>query len=158
MTNIYNRHLLLCVPWEYVDQLLHEATQWLGQNANLQGLNQPLVTSIRARLVLRRSLLNAVGFELVGTVAQHRQRWKLVSDGTQPLIETHENGQTVQEAFSGKLQRHLTSTTPPRPVINLCFAKAMDYFGQLTRQAQEVCGILECSHPSVALVSVLILK
>ena len=158
MTNIYNRHLLLCVPWEHVDHLLQEATQWLEQNASSQGLNHILMTSIRGRLVLRRSLLNAVGFELVGTVAQHRQRWKLVADGIQPVVETHENGQAIEYAFSGKLQRHLTSTTPPRPVINLYFAKAMDYFGQLTRQAQEVCGILDCNQPSVALVSIPIMQ
>ena len=154
MTNIYNRHLLLCVPWEHVDHLLQEATQWLERNGGSQGLNHPSMTSIRERLVLRRSLLNAIGFELVGTVAQHRQRWKLVADGIQPVNETYENGRTVEDAFSGKLQRHLISTTPPRPVINLSFATAMDYFGQLTRQAQEICGILDCSQPSVALVSV----
>ena len=153
MTNVYNRNLLSFVPWERISQLLEDAISWLADNAGPQGLNQPLISSIHLRLILRRDMLHAVGSDICGLPSEHRSRWQSVSKSLALVSATQDQGVYVKDAFSGKIQRQLASTTPPRPIINLSFAEAREYLTRLCKHAEEIYGIIDCARPSNALVS-----
>ena len=153
MTNLYNRNLLSSVPQDTVVQLLKEAISWLEGNFSLLGLNDTLKGSISARLNLRLNMLHAVGSDLSCQMPEHHLRWESVSKCVELVSSTHDQAIRVEHAFSGKIQRQLASTTPPRPIINLTFPEAKEYFLRLCKHGKEVYGILNCTQPSVALVS-----
>lgn len=53
------------------------------------------------------------------------------------LKTTHQLGQTVPGAFSTKMQRRLASTVPPRPIVELEFADALDKLQHVINDCEE---------------------
>lgn len=152
MTNLYNRNLLSFAPWEIVVELLDEAISWIEEDLTLRGLDPSPYAAICARLLLRRNILIAVGLDLSNNTTEQRLRWQTVSKDVASISSTHNQGKSVEQAFSGKIQRQLASTTPPRPVINLPFSEAREYLTRLCKHGEEVYGILDSVQPAVALV------
>ena len=152
MTNLYHRPLLSDVPWENIINLLENVNTWLIDHASAEEVSPSFKVAISERLKLRINMLCAMGFGLSGPTSEHRLRWNLVLESLNAVSATHDQGVLVEAAFSERLQRQLASTTPPRPIINLSFGEAREYFAHLCRNGQEVYGILDCTRPSTALV------
>jgi hypothetical protein len=98
-------------------------------------INDALRSAIVARLDFRKDFLRALDLDL--PLDQISYSWPPVLKGLQTLKSTHELGQVVPGAFSTKMQRRLASTVPPRPIVELDFADALEKLLQLTNDCSE---------------------
>lgn len=70
-----------------------------------------------------------------------------------PMIEkSHALEIPVPEACSAKLQRKLASTTPPRPIVQLKFADALQHLKHFCRDGAEAIDVLKSADSQSLLV------
>lgn len=80
------------------------------------------------RLSFRRDLLTAF-YHCV--VDGDEPSWLAVRDLAIAIENSHDVGKAFPHAFSSKIQRKLMSTVPPRPIIELSWAKSIEQMKQL---------------------------
>ena len=94
----------------------------------------------------------ALDFEQGITDAQRPSAWELCSEILPMLHETRHLGIVVEQSFSGKIQRRLASSVPPRPIVNISFDEACTFLGWLCTYSKEAYSILRYDGPSCAMV------
>ena len=128
---------------------MEEAIYWLEAESALQ---QTLKTALLSRLRFRKAFLVALDFEQGITDAQRPSAWEHCSEILPMLLETRHLGTLVEHSFSGKIQRRLASSVPPRPIVKISFDQACTFLERLCTHSKEAYSILRYDGPSCAMV------
>lgn len=147
---MYHRPLLTNIQTTAIRDLLEEAIIWLEAALNI---HQSLKTAITSRLRFRKLFLTALDFQRGVTDAERPRAWEECSKIITEILETKDLGTAVDASFSGKIQRRLASSVPPRPVVNIGFDDACSFLGRLCTHGKETYNILQYGGPSCAMVS-----
>jgi len=148
-THTYNRDLGDKWSREVILRDLDTAMVHLeeGKVWDTTSMHEKLIPALLSRLRFRRDLVTAMD---VDTSLERVQRnWANVDDDLQTTQETFPLGKPVEEAFSMKIQRRLTSTVPPRPIIALRFDEAFNLMAKLCSDCKEAVRMLEVGTESV---------
>ena len=140
VSNLYNRNLLTNFETDQIVVLLHEAMKFTEQQTKL---DEALRRAIVARLMLRQQILRAMELELILDKDNRIQLWKKCTDLLPEIRQTQRLGTPVKEAFSVKTQRKLTSSVPPRPMVEITFEDAHEFLSNLCRDAADVYHVLD---------------
>ncbi|EZF34210.1 hypothetical protein H109_03102 [Trichophyton interdigitale MR816] len=140
-TQLYNRKLLSSVKIEEIIVVLDDAMRWLNHDA--EPIDETLRAALLDRLSFRRHILEYLSLDLVLT--QSRSTRSLASTlGRIDLIQKSLHlGKPVEDAFSGKIQRRLASTVPPRPIIKIEPQDAISYLKRFCQDAIDLQEILD---------------
>ncbi|KAL1795420.1 hypothetical protein ACET3X_005644 [Alternaria dauci] len=133
-THTYNRVLFVSVPMDVFLRELDAAMETVADPA-LVDINDALRHAIVSRLELRKYLLRALDLDLA--LDQISYSWPPVLENIDRIKTTHQLGKFVPGAFSPKMQRRLASTVPPRPIVDLSFADAIEKLTQLATDCHE---------------------
>ena len=113
---------------------------YVSQLSSVQ--DQALKDGLINRLESRRALLSAVQTD--GILDPKRVLfWDRCLTRLPALFETHNLGQPVENSFSIKIQRKLTSSAPPRPMIGISFDDAFIFFTRLCQNGKDIYRVLE---------------
>ncbi|KAL8899329.1 MAG: hypothetical protein Q9192_001623 [Flavoplaca navasiana] len=134
VSNLYNRNLLTNFESDQIEVLLREAMKFTEQQSKI---DEALRRAILARLTLRQQILRAMELELILEKDNRIQLWKNCMDLLPEIHQTQTLGTPVKEAFSVKMQRKLTSTVPPRPMVEITFDDAHEFLSNLCRDAAD---------------------
>ena len=88
-------------------------------------LDKELRCALVARLEFRRALLTTL------VTNGDAEDWQSVRDATSYLKTSHDLGTPTEAAFSSKIQRRLSSSTPPRPMLVIAWDDAMKRFDHI---------------------------
>ncbi|EZF95074.1 hypothetical protein H113_04402 [Trichophyton rubrum MR1459] len=140
-TQLYNRKLLSNVKVEEIIVVLDDAIRWLKHDA--ESIDEPLRAALLNRLSFRRHILEYLSLDLV--LAQSRSTKSLAStlDRIDLIQKSLHLGKPVEDAFSGKIQRRLASTVPPRPIIKIELQDAISYLKRFCQDATDLQEILD---------------
>lgn len=92
------------------------------------------------RLTFRIALLRAMATE--EDIEDKIQCWQEISNVSDDIKYTHKLGRPVPESFSGKIQRRLASTVPPKPMVEMSFDDAFLKLEQMVKDCQEAVKIV----------------
>ncbi|KAK7755068.1 N-alpha-acetyltransferase, non-catalitic subunit [Diatrype stigma] len=152
--NTYDRSLLAEIQEEPIFDLLQSARSDLRAIRNDVG--EDITTALDLRLELRIAFLRAI--DLMALRNANPDSLKTPWIEMQGLIgiisEQHSLGKPVPEAFSTKLQRHLASTMPPRPIVQTSFEESCRHFEQMFRDGIDITEVLKYSDPQSLLTFV----
>ncbi|KAL8995051.1 MAG: hypothetical protein Q9169_005150 [Polycauliona sp. 2 TL-2023] len=121
VSNLYNRSLLTNIETDRIQVLLYEAIRFTEQEPQV---DEALRRAIWVRLTLRQTILRAMELDLNLDKDNRVQQWKDCADLLPEIYQTQRLGTLVKEAFSVKMQRKLTSSVPPRPMVEITFNDA----------------------------------
>jgi hypothetical protein len=109
--------------------------------------------ALSRRLKFRIAFLTTVSMVHQRDIPLSRELWdKLLS--TLPGVSAFkELAKPVPDAFSGKLQRKLASTVPPRPVVTIAFETACEHLERLCQDGRALVEILNYSDSHSLMVS-----
>lgn len=107
VTHLFGRELLPEVGSNAALDLMKDALFWIRQHLGDTEMSQALMERCHFRLLLLQTLS--------GTV----QQWEAILTTLNLIKGTHGMGEAVEAAFSEKVQRHLATSTPPRPMIQV---------------------------------------
>ncbi|KAF2097503.1 Mak10-domain-containing protein [Rhizodiscina lignyota] len=143
-THTYNRDLFRRVELDNILPTLGEASDLVDQlaaNENISRQQKDLIQAISDRIFLRRTVLIAFDSILLN---KRKPEWSPVSNLVSAILDSHPLGKPVSQAFSQKIQRRLTSTVPPRPVVDLEFDEAMKLMKQLSDDCTAAYDVFQC--------------
>ena len=150
--NTYDRSLLAELQEAPIIDLIQSARSDLRALRN--DIGEDITTALDLRLELRISFLKAI--DLMALRNANPDSLKTPWIEMQGLVEhisgQHSLGKPVPEAFSTKLQRHLASTMPPRPMVQTSFEETCTHFGQMFRDGVDITEVLKYSDPQSLLV------
>ena len=129
---------------------MEEAIIWLEAALDI---HQSLKAAITSRLRFRQVFLIALDFQRGVTDAERPRAWEQCSRILIEILETQDLGTVVDASFSGKIQRRLASSVPPRPVVSISFDEAHSFLGRICAHGREAYTILQYGGPSCAMVS-----
>ena len=109
VNHLYGRDLLLGLDAATVDANLRQAIKILSQADIPDDLRQAIVSRLRSRQYYLESLLDDGG-----------NCWLLLLEEMRRVEGTHDLSKPVPQAFSEKVQRQLATSTPPRPMLQVC--------------------------------------
>ncbi|KAF2491857.1 Mak10-domain-containing protein [Lophium mytilinum] len=132
-THTYNRSLFTKVPHDFVLHELEIAEEILG--TDVDNIDETVKAAIHSRLEFRRNFLIALSPDY--SINFLDKYWPPVSALLPAIESSHELARVVPEAFSTKIQRRLTSTVPPRPIVELEFKDAFAKLKQLCEDCAE---------------------
>ena len=129
VTHTCNRQLLLDVPTGSVVEVLEMTVDQIDTNRSLSKVSSlPLVQRL-SRLVLLLELLDP---DAQNSPREHQGLIERLKTTAMACTDTASFGIPVPDAFNAAfVQRKLTSTVPPRPVIDLSYKDASDEFTKL---------------------------
>ncbi|KAL1889226.1 N-alpha-acetyltransferase, non-catalitic subunit [Ceratocystis pirilliformis] len=146
VTNTYKRSLFSHFSVESVTQELIDAHKSLSQGAC--DINPELTAALCARLHFRASFITAL------ENTQHRlypslieQAWTKALKDVEDVIATRHLGEPVPEAFSAKLQQKLSSSMPPRPIVDIGHELGFRLLKQLFEDGLKVTDVLDYKDP-----------
>ncbi|KAF1990679.1 Mak10-domain-containing protein [Aulographum hederae CBS 113979] len=146
-THTYNRPLLESHPKEQIIGLLNNAETWLESPEAKNSIREEILNALKARISFRTALLIAMSLDSDPKILV--DSWTVVTMILPSIQSSHLLRQDVPDAFSPKIQRRLTSTVPPRPVIVLEFDQALKLMGALCTDSKEAVRINEVGTQSV---------
>ncbi|EFR00787.1 hypothetical protein MGYG_03791 [Nannizzia gypsea CBS 118893] len=140
-TQLYNRKLFPNVKVEEIIDVLDNAIEWI--NHETRPIDETLRVALLNRLSFRRHILEYLSLDLV--LSQSHSTTSLSSTlGQIDLIQKSLHlGKPVEDAFSGKIQRRLASTVPPRPIIKIEAQEAISYLKRFCQDAIDLQEILD---------------
>jgi hypothetical protein len=112
VTHLFGQELLLRMSEEEAKVILDDAIRWVVNSNLAPDVKQALEVRLQGRKLY---MLSALGEEnlwaaLIGFTEDHMTE------------ESHALAEAVPEAFTEKVQRHLATSTPPRPMLELTWA------------------------------------
>lgn len=159
LTNTFSQDLLTTISVEEVCQLLLDAVNTLRQRR----LPEAMERAICHRLEMRAHLLKALEGWQTGIDADTAADWRAVLDSLPRIESSHDLSKEVPKVFTDRVQRYLTSSTPPRPMIETPWAEAMKQLRSTCEDTveayrlQEVCQSFNPSTIMVCLRSMIVL-
>lgn len=123
-----------------------------------EDLPQDICKALESRLELRISFLDAIDLATIrhATPESSKVPWTRMRDLIGIIEDEHTLGKPVPEAFSTKLQRRLTSTMPPRPMVKLSFKECTAHFKLFFEAGAEVIDVLQAGDAQSLLVCYLV--
>ncbi|KAF2746725.1 Mak10-domain-containing protein [Sporormia fimetaria CBS 119925] len=121
VTQTFNRSLFPNLPVEDFVEMLDYTMDKVDSLPS--EVNDSIRMAIKDRLYFRRQLLLALYLDL--PPSELAGSWEPVLDSVNGMAVSAQLGQSVQSAFSTKIQRRLASTVPPRPIVELSFRDAV---------------------------------
>jgi len=110
VTHLFGRELLPRYDETRVSTTLDEAAAWVAGS----GLPDEMKVALSDRLMARRSYTLSVFGEI--------NEWEnLIDIARDKLALTHALSEPLPEAFTDKVQRHLATSTPPRPMLEVSY-------------------------------------
>ncbi|KAI1084367.1 Mak10-domain-containing protein [Whalleya microplaca] len=154
VTNTYDRSLLVDIPVEPINTLLHKARADLRAVSN--DIPKDISTALDLRLELRIAFLRAIDISSLRKANPDslKMPWIQMRGLMDHIEKQHSLGKPVPEAFSTKLQRRLASTMPPRPIVQLSFEEVNKQFRQLFQDGIDITDVLKYSEPQSLLTFV----
>ncbi|KAI0518480.1 Mak10 subunit, NatC N-terminal acetyltransferase-domain-containing protein [Xylaria bambusicola] len=158
VTNTYGRGLLGNIPVPDIKKLLLDAIAEVCAERN--GFSQSIGAALVSRLELRIAFLDALDLDTTRMNLSElpRLHWTRMGKFIDEIANQHGLGWPVPAAFSTKLQRRLTSTMPPRPMVSLGFQECISHFSRLFEDAHEVIDILQYEDPQSLLNFILLFQ
>ncbi|GAP90122.1 putative n-alpha-acetyltransferase auxiliary subunit [Rosellinia necatrix] len=158
VTNTYERHLLSHIPLPAIKDMLQNAItklQTLGDE-----FPQDICAALASRLELRIAFLEAIDLSVVrhDTSDAPKLPWIRMRRLIDDFEKQHALGKPVPEAFSTKMQRRLTSTMPPRPMVKLSFEECISHFKRFLQNGNEVIDVLQYKDPQSLLNFILLFQ
>ncbi|KAI1813327.1 Mak10-domain-containing protein [Poronia punctata] len=144
--NTCDRSLLYEISPEEVVGLLRDAMK------RLQGFGDDIHDDIRnaldCRLEFRLRFFEAINLDRARDDRSELTRvpWIRLGELMEYIEIQHPLGKPVPEAFSTKLQRRLTSTMPPRNIIELQFDECCTHFKRFFKHGAEVLDVLDAEN------------
>ncbi|KAB5583684.1 Mak10 subunit, NatC N-terminal acetyltransferase-domain-containing protein [Coniochaeta sp. 2T2.1] len=143
VTNTYHRSLLDHFDLEDIRDALTNASLLTYKRRDL--IPQDIAEALGYRLELREEFLRAI--ELAAETGQQpatlQAPWEHMEMLWEAINKSHALGKSVPESFSTKIQRKLTSTMPPRPIVHLSFEDANSHFKRLIVDGRELIKVLD---------------
>lgn len=133
VTHLFGQELLPRLGEEDVKAQLDDAIRWTVSS----GLSQDIKAALEARLQARKLyMLSAFGEmnlwpNLIGYVEHHLTE------------ESHLLAERLPEAFTDKVQRHLATSTPPRPMLQLTWPESQKKWIKLFSDIDEADRLTE---------------
>ena len=114
----------------------------------------PIHAALRSRLELRILFLDAIDLATnkIDIPQVLKDPWIRMRRLIDEIADQHQLAYQVPRAFSTKLQRRLTSTTPPRPMVSRSFDECITHFRRFFDNGSEVMDILQYKDPQCLLV------
>ncbi|KAJ3555554.1 hypothetical protein NPX13_g10334 [Xylaria arbuscula] len=152
VTNNYGRSLLGDIPIPTIRQLLRDALTKLAATRD-PPRTSPIIVALISRLELRLLFLDAIDLATSkeGTSGVLKFPWTQMRSLIDEIAGQHSLARPVARAFSTKLQRRLTSTMPPRPMVSLSFDECVTHFRRLFEDGSEAIDILQYKDPQCLL-------
>lgn len=153
VTANFTRNLCSDVASVDIMQLLNEASKIVSSSSKLPSA---IKSALTARLEIRKTLLQA--FEPSYPVVDHAKThyFKQILDQIESLNQSHSFATpTKAPVFSERVQRHLASNTPPRPIKNTSWSEAVIKLRQLCTDvisAFELARLLPDPQPNALMV------
>lgn len=104
--------------------------------------------ALAARLELRSLMLKAFQPLSAAFHAGKTQLWQDVLEAAARVNETVGLGKAVPDVFSERVQRHLASNTPPRPMIEITWKETYPKIQKLCEDTIEAYRLATIEHPS----------
>ena len=133
-----NRPMLPHTPPGEIMDLLNET---LHKLLLAPDLHPDLQSALTTRIQFRQNLLYSMSIG-ISAPRESLDYWGVACECLDGISTTHSNGKVVKEAFSSKIQRRLASTTPPKPVVEVTFDKAVEKMIHLCRGSQEATRLI----------------
>ena len=151
VTNTYNRYMVQNIENSDIQLLLHQARD--GILSMEPRLAEEIVQALECRLELRHAFLASIEVtKRHETMTASREAWVQMEGLVESVKQSHPLAKPVPEAFSAKLQRHLASTVPPRPIVELSFEDAHVHFRRLVDDGVEALSLLDYNNIQSRLV------
>ena len=109
-------------------------------------------SALQSRLNFRTALLEAVTFEPESPADDRSSFWHRCSSFLSTIASSHSYAKTVPSSFSEKVQRRLASSVPPRPIVNVDFEAAHEFFGRLCKDGTVASRVISCHRASSIIV------
>ncbi|KAI5862267.1 Mak10-domain-containing protein [Durotheca rogersii] len=153
VTNTYDRHLLVGIPDESINNALQKARNDLR---SINHVSKDVATALDLRLELRLAFLRAIDLSTLRKAHPDslKMPWIEMKGLLEHIKRQHPLGKPVPEAFSTKLQRRLASTMPPRPIVQPSFEECYDLFKRFFQDGIDVMDVLKYSEPQSLLTFV----
>lgn len=126
------------------ESILETAGQTIDELTE-SSIGDELREAILTRLKWRASVLGML-IQHAGGQSPPNTFFQCLHDQLKDQEETHHLGKTVPEAFSTKLQRHLASTVPPRPMVTVSMSQAWAFWRQMIDDCRNVFAVREATH------------
>ncbi|KAI1001414.1 hypothetical protein K3495_g6783 [Podosphaera aphanis] len=139
VTHTYNRNLLENIELSLILQFLEETIKLV--TASEIGPNQKM--ALVDRLCFRASFLTAVEKADSRISAGGSTTWGEVLSKLPKIITSATYGISAPTAFSEKLQRNLSSTIPPRPIVQISQDNAIDHLKKLCLDASMAVNVFK---------------
>lgn len=140
VTNTYHRFMLQNIDDSKIQQLVHDALERLHA---VQSQFPPIfIQALESRLRFRNIFLETIMNRMRNTPKTSRTSWLKMERILFSIRESHPLAKPVPSAFSAKIQQHLASTVPPRPIVDLDFDDAYEHFCRLIKDSIEALDIL----------------
>jgi len=150
-TNTYGRDLVPDISVADIQHYLQSTIEVIQREC--QELERTkLWEGIRSRLLLRSLLLNTMNTDEAAPTGS----WMSLSSILPILKETNPLGKPVPTSFSPKIQHHLASTVPPRPMVELSFGNAYDTLSLLCSDCSEATRIINLQPDSAEQLKMLL--
>ncbi|KZF20686.1 putative amino-acid N-acetyltransferase subunit Mak10 [Xylona heveae TC161] len=142
VTHLYNRRLLSDIPENQMSMLLEEAISWTASQKG--SIGDELYDALQSRLKFRAHFLRAIAFDLQLLKERSNPYWQQCLELLPSVQGSHGIGKPIPESFSIKIQRKLTSTVPPRPIVNISSDDAFPYLKRLCQDGSDITRMLDC--------------
>lgn len=118
---------------------------WLSEQEGK--IDVALQQALVDRLEFRRNFLIALGQDVAVRQTRAKEPFQDCLSHVLRIEKSISSSEPVPDAFSLKIQRRLASTMPPRPMVNISPAAAMDHLRRFCQDAIDAQEILDYSGP-----------
>nr|OQO31272.1 hypothetical protein B0A51_01026 [Rachicladosporium sp. CCFEE 5018] len=131
VTHLFGRELLPKTTEQEAVDLLNDAASYV----DIHELDSDVADALHIRLDARKMYLLAT--------AGKATQWTFLPSTLDELRRGHPLAQSIDGAFTDKVQRHLTTSTPPRPTLDVKWEDAVQQWSRLYADANEVSRLTE---------------
>jgi len=157
VTNTYHRSLLDNIDRNDIRDEIMAARRMV--HSLRPKISDDMANALSFRLELRAAFLRAIELsELRSNPESLSLPWSQMKAVWEPIYRSRHLGTPVPEAFSTKIQRRLTSTMPPRPIVQPSAEQTYELFQKLFADGIDVLKVLNYSDSQSLLVWILVFR
>lgn len=138
-TQLYNRQLLHDVDVDEIQLVLDDARALL-EDSRLEAI---VLAALVQRLTFRKELLSAYQADLTGLLRRDLSAHNACLSLVRVMEQSHVLAVLPDGAFSLKIQRSLASSVPPRPMVNIAYAKTLEFLTKLFQDVMDLTFVNE---------------